>query len=109
VLEALLRFGEIAPASGAVVGAQIFSDLLVPNAIHSREDRLACDHAPLALLQDSPGLFLVVGAGALADRSPARVVLHPPDAPWGAVPSLLLVDRPHCISLKVRQPETMLC
>src|SRR5262249_38991007 len=95
VLQSLFGLGEIAPAGGAVVGTEVFRDLVVLDAVRARQDRLPGRDAALTFFQKPPRLVLVLGARALAPGLTVHVVLDPPWSAAFAVASALLVDGAH--------------
>ena len=97
VLEARLGFDQAALARRLVVRAEVRGQLVVAHAIRAPEDRLARGHAPLAFLEEAPGLRELVGLRALADRAAVHVVFAPPERAPG-----LSVERAHQRLLSVR-------
>ena len=86
---------EIMPARRLVVGAKILCDLLVPDSVGTRQDRLAGRGAPLSCLHESLSLRALLRSRALAHGAAVHVVLSSPHAPWCAIPRLLFVQGPH--------------
>jgi hypothetical protein len=86
VLQAALRFGQVAIARGLVVLAQVLRRFLEAHLVGSGQDGRPGGDVPLTLIEVALGFGKLLGAGGLPDRLAGDRVADPVDCPAAIEP-----------------------